>query len=65
MLAWERWRQTEKMDVMTVLPLLVTWGIWLARNSLVFNEKVSTLAITTGIACGIALALPKHLRVKK
>ena len=53
------------MDVMTVLPLLVTWGIWLARNNVVFNGKVCTPGITARLACGIALALPKHIRVKK
>ena len=52
-------------DVMTVLPLLVTWGIWLARNKLVFSGKECTLAITAGLVCGIATALPTHLKVKK
>ena len=30
-----------------------------------FNEKVSTSTITVGLACGIALTLAKHLRIKK
>ena len=49
---------------MIVLPILVTWGIWLAKNNLVFNRKECTLAITTRMVCGTALALPEHLRVK-
>ena len=49
---------------MIVLPLLVTWGIWLARNKLVFQGKDCTPAITAGMVCGIATALPKHVRVK-
>ena len=49
---------------MIVLPLLVTWGIWLARNKLVFQGKECTPAITAGMVCGIATALPKHVRVK-
>ena len=63
--AWERWRRMEKMDIMKVLPLLVTWGIWLARNNVVFNGKVCTPAISAGQICRIALALPKHVRVEK
>ena len=51
--------------MMKVLPLLVTWGIWLARNNVVFNEKICTPAITAGQTCGISLALPKHIRVAK
>ena len=30
-----------------------------------FNGKVCTATITAGQACGIALALPKHIRVEK
>ena len=51
--------------MMKVLPLLVTWGIWLARNNVVFNEKICTPAIMAGQKRGIALALPKHIRVAK
>ena len=51
-------------DIMIVLPLLVTWGIWLARNKLIFTGKDCTLAITARMVCGITHALPKHLRIK-
>ena len=50
---------------MRVLPLLVYWGIWLARNNVVFKEKVCTPTITVGQTCRVALALPKHIRVEK
>ena len=63
--AWERWRRMEKEDIMRVLPLLVYWGIWLARNNVVFKEKVCTPTIMAGQTCGVALALPKHIRVEK
>ena len=63
--AWERWRRMEKEDIMRVLPLLVYWGIWLARNNVVFKDKVCTPTITVGQTCGVALALPKHIRVEK
>ena len=63
--AWEHWRILGTSDIMIVLPLLVTWGIWLARNKLIFTGKECTTLITTGMVCGIANALPKHLRIKK
>ena len=46
--AWERWRHLGKVDIMKVLPLLVTWGIWLARNDVIFKGGICTLAITAG-----------------
>ena len=49
---------------MIVLPLLVTWGIWLARNKLIFTGKVCAPTITAEMVCGIAHALPKHLQIK-
>ena len=63
--AWERWRSLGTSDVMMVLPLLVTWGIWLARKKHIFTGKECTTAITAGLVCGIATALPTHLKVKK
>ena len=27
LLAWEKWRRTETLEVMTALPLLVIWGV--------------------------------------
>ena len=50
---------------MTALPLLVTWGVWLARNNIIFNEKVNTTSITASLACGIIHAFPPHIRVTK
>ena len=50
---------------MTTLPLLVTWGIWFAKNNNVFNDKLCTPAITASLACGIAKALPPLTRVAK
>ena len=51
------------MEVMTTLSLLVTWGIWIVRNNFVFNDKLCTPTITASMACGIAQALPQHIRV--
>ena len=53
------------MEVMTTLPLLVTWGIWLARKNNVFNDKICTSTITASLACGIVQDFPSHIRVSK
>ena len=53
------------MDVMKALPLLINWGVWLARNNIVFNDKVCAPAITANLACGIVHAFSPHIRVKK
>ena len=37
----------------------------MARNNLTSKGKDCTLTITAGMVCGIALALPKYLRLKK
>ena len=51
LLAWEKWRRSETLEDMTTLALLVIWGVWLARNNIIFMEKVCTPTITTSLAC--------------
>ena len=53
------------MEVMTGLPLLVTWGVWLARNNIIFNEKLWTPSIIASLACGIIHAFLPHIWVSK
>lgn len=45
---------------MTTLPLLVIWGVWLARNKLIFTDNMCTPTITASLACGILSAFPQH-----
>ena len=62
--AWENWRRSVSLETMTSLPLLVIWGVWIARNNLIFSEKCCTLEITTTLASGILTAYAQHIRVK-
>ena len=36
---WENWRISNAEDSMKALPLIVIWGVWLAQNQLIFDEK--------------------------
>ena len=37
--AWEVWWQESLEENWKALPLLIFWGIWLARNWVIFNEQ--------------------------
>jgi len=49
---------------MKALPLLVIWGVWIARNDMIFSEKCCTPEIMATLASGILMAYPQHIRVK-
>ena len=38
--AWKAWVDNRIEKDLTVLRLLVCWGVWLARNATIFEEKV-------------------------
>ena len=63
--AWENWRRLGSSDILNALPLMVTWGIWLARNKMIFKGKECTPAITAGLVCGQVTTLPTRLMIKK
>ena len=44
------------------LPLLVIWGVWLARNKFLFNDKACNPAITASFSCGFMNAFPQYIR---
>jgi ribonuclease HI len=37
--AWKDWLQVSVHKKIKALPLIVCWGIWLARNSVIFKDK--------------------------
>jgi hypothetical protein len=39
--AWKTWTDTPGNKDFKALPLLISWGIWLARNSEIFKEKAT------------------------
>jgi len=47
------------------LPLLVIWGIWLARNQAIFNDKPSLTEHTSAMAVGMFNAIPEHIKDAK
>jgi hypothetical protein len=40
-LAWKAWIRDPSHKELKALPLLISWGIWLARNAIIFKEKAS------------------------
>ena len=62
---WENWNYVAHLKYVVVLPLLVIWGIWLARNNLIFSEKTCTPAILETLACGILTSFTQHIRAVK
>jgi len=60
--AWEDWWRRNTQQKLKFLPLLVIWGIWLARNKAIFMDKPSLPAITAIQSHGILQSLPEHVR---
>ena len=52
------------MESMVDLPLLVIWGVWIARNNWIFADKGCTPEITANVVGGILTAFPQHVKVK-
>jgi len=48
-----------------ILPLLVIWGVWLARNNLIFQDKSCTPEVTCVTALGVYEAFPLHIRAAR
>ena len=48
-----------------MLPLLVIWGIWLARNKAIFKDIPSTPAITGALSVGFFNSFPIHIRAAR
>ena len=63
--AWETWWATTAQRRYKSLLLLVIWGCWLARNSLIFQHKACTPEITSALTVGIFTAFPQHIRAAK
>jgi len=47
------------------LPLLVIWGIWLARNKAIFDDKPSLSEHISALAVGMFNSIPEHIRAAK
>ena len=63
--AWDSWwrRRTQKKH--KILPLLVIWGIWLARNKAIFEDVANTPTIIGALSVGFYKSYPEYIRVER
>ena len=64
-IAWDSWWRSTPQKHQKFLPLLVIWGIWLARNKAIFKDIPSLPAIVGSLAVGFYKYLPVHIRVAR
>ena len=50
------------MDMLVTFPLLVIWGVWVARNNILFNEKPCNPTITASLSYGFLNAFPQYIK---
>jgi hypothetical protein len=60
-LAWKNWSRDPRNKELKALPILISWGIWLAWNATIFKETTSILEV---IATQI-LSILSHFPQKK
>ena len=63
--AWENWWRSFSHSKLKTLPLLIIWGVWLARNGSIFQDKVSSPELTSAQSVGLYKALPEYIRAAK
>ena len=63
--AWESWWRRTPQKQRKILPLLVIWGIWIARNKAIFQDIISIQEITGVMSVGYYKAYPEHIRVAR
>jgi hypothetical protein len=51
--AWKLWLQDHRHIELKSLPPIIFWGIWLARNSLIFQEKTIAPQVTAAQSLSI------------
>ena len=59
--AWHSWWRRSNQQ-QRKLPLLVLWGVWLARNQAIFKDVFCTPAITSTMTVGLYNSFPEHIR---
>jgi hypothetical protein len=57
-LAWKSWLQTPVYKSIKALPLIVCWGIWLARNKAIFQDSPSLPEIVVSQGLSILSHFP-------
>ena len=63
--AWDSWWRRITHKKHKILPLLVIWGIWLARNKAIFEDINSIPVIIGSLSMGYYKSFSKHIRVAR
>lgn len=62
---WHNWCIDPGLRKFRALPLLVIWGVWLARNQYIFSDKVCLPVITASQSCGLLSFPPQNPKRKR
>lgn len=57
--AWQKWWNEHPIGNLRNLPLIISWGIWIARNKRVFQDKETPVAITEAQGAAIFASIPE------
>lgn len=57
--AWTNWWQQHREGNMWNLPLIISWGVWIARNKSIFQDKEIVGAISATLSVSIFSSIPK------
>jgi len=63
--AWKSWVSNPAYNDLTSLPLIVIWGTWLARNSVIFKDKEVSPEISAVKSISILAAFPQRTSLPK
>ena len=64
-IAWDSWWRRTPQKQHKMLPMLVIWGIWIARNKAIFKNLPSTPAIIGMMAAGFYNSFPVYIRAAR
>jgi ribonuclease HI len=62
--AWKNWWENPSYKRYRLIPLLITWGVWLARNEAIFNEVTIAPGKTSLNSLAIFSSFPSKGRTK-
>eukprot|EP00253_Pinus_taeda_P031398 PITA_31398 len=57
--AWQKWWNEHPDGNLRNLPLIISWGIWIARNRSIFQDKDTPIALTAVQGAAIFSSIPR------
>jgi ribonuclease HI len=63
--AWKAWLSIPTLKGIKVMPLILIWGIWLARNVAIFKEKMSLPELVVAQGINILTHFPQEKEVRR